>query len=223
MRTDNPEQIPPIQELKFWELLHLYAIHGQVMRHSVSKVASPEPYNGPPEAGPRGTAVHLCAKDWMLAGQPADFKAPDLEFEGTKLQAWVDQFKTNEWLTNLAPRAVEYQMAIPEKSIGGSFDLLARRTNSGRNTGQTVLIDYKSKSPKWERPASSDAQKHKVQLGGYLWMFGRLWPCVEIDKCWIVYLTPHKAPEVVFFEPYDCLTSWETASHFYFKENPQAN
>jgi hypothetical protein len=147
MRTDNPEQIPPIEGLRFFEALHRYCLNGQLMGHSVSKVASPEPYNGPPEAGPRGEDVHQEIEGWMRAGQPREWKARDVEHEGTKLQAWVDQFKTDEWLTNLQPRAIEYRMAIPERSIGGSFDLLARRTNSGRNTGQTVLIDYKSKSP----------------------------------------------------------------------------
>ena len=186
------------------------------MRVSVTGVINhfKPPYDGPPEAGWRGTHVHR-AMEALAKGEPVpDTTSPeDIDCSG-----WFQQLQTGAigksglTMTDFWKEAevigTEYTMVDRRKSLGGQLDLLVRFRD------EIWLCDLKTKSASWKGPRPEDRQSYSAQAGGYM----HLLACGDgvkpseiplIDKCRTLVVTPNRVEWLTAMHPNQCSLDWE--------------
>ena len=161
------------------------------------------PYNGPPEAGWRGTHIHRCMEALAKGTAMPDVVSP----EGIDCSDWFAQLQGMSLWNEVDVLASELVMTRREWSLGGTLDLLVRKNE------KTILIDLKTKSAKWRDPWPGDVEKYKAQAGAYFMLLnsgddgGPVW--VDHYRTLIV-----KPDEVVWLPEMDgvaCSTEWSNS------------
>ena len=168
------------------------------------------PYDGPPEAGWRGTHVHRYLEA-RLKGLPV----PDpISPEGIDCSDWFDQCKDLK-LFEREILASELTMIDSRKSLGGQIDCIFRDSQ-----GKVCLLDFKTKSASYSGPSRQDLDDYAAQAGGYLELLtckdstaeSRVW----VDYCQTLVITPDK---VKFLPPMDvdkCSELWRECWDRYY-------
>ena len=186
------------------------------MRVSVTGVIGhfKPPYDGPPEAGWRGTHVHRCMEA-LAKGEPVpDFTSP----EDIDCSAWFHQLQTGaigksgltmaDFWKEAEVIATEFTMVDRRKSLGGQLDLLVRFR------GECWLLDLKTKGASWKGPRPEDRHSYSAQAGGYM----HLLACGDgvapaeiplIDKCRTLVVTPDRVEWLSAMHPDQCSLDWE--------------
>jgi hypothetical protein len=165
------------------------------------------PYDGPPEAGWRGTHVHR-AMQAIADGQPL----PDhISPEGINTLEWFEQLKQMDFWEHSTTIACEYTMVHRRKSLGGQLDLLCSYKSPKTGETKTMLVDLKTKGASWKSPSCADIASYKAQAGGYLTLLdsgdeahGGCW----IDTCMTLVVTPRLVKWLPPMTPQSCLDAW---------------
>ena len=182
----------------FDEELHQYTWTptGEVMLWSVSGVAAPmsddqrEWLERNRHHADRGSAIHKTLEEFLSGRQVGDL---------TSYAEWTDPLLHHSWWDEINEViALEYRLADPARSLGGSFDGLIRRN------GRSCLFDLKSKYTE-----QSKRVKPLAQLGAYASMLEKHHKVLP-DEAWVVWSYPGGCD----FEQLDlmqCLDRWEGA------------
>ena len=160
------------------------------------------PYDGPPEAGWRGTWVHKYLEARLKGLEPPDPISP----EGIDCTDWFDQCRDLK-LFDREILASELTMIDSRKGLGGQIDCIFRDSK-----GQVALLDFKTKSRHWSGASKDNIEEYKAQAGGYLHLLScqdstpesRVW----VDYCQTLVICPDK---VKFLPPMDidqCCAAW---------------
>ncbi len=207
MTTTEPVAIPRITPrpcvLKEPEHVYIWEPTGEQMRTSVTAVIDhgKPPYSGPPEAGPRGTHIHLWLQHHLTGQAEIDPVSP----EGIDCSAWIEWLRAMPLWDECTVLASELTMVNRRKSLGGQLDLLIR------HKGKTKLYDLKTRSEncKWKSVPNSNKEDYMKQAGGYLELLqagdhavrcGAPW----VDECRTLIAFPNRKP--LTSEPYKCDT-----------------
>jgi len=166
------------------------------MRVSVTGVINhfKPPYDGPPDAGWRGTHVHRAmeALAWDAVTRQENERQkntdippvqPDsweefLDYHGTTSPEGID---CNEWIHQLRKGAIGKSgltMAdfwAEAEVIATEFTMVDRRKSLGgqldllvRFRGEVWLCDLKTKGASWKGPRPEDRKNYSAQAGGYM-------------------------------------------------------
>ena len=204
--------LDPIPGLVFDPDLHRYALNGQWLCTSVTKVVSdltPQARahieatkDGPDGWLFRGNTGHA-ALEAMLLGQPQ----PDHAHLGEIIQPLLEHAI---W-QGCTVLAVEYRLCDERKSLGGSFDFLIR---TGK--GKVVLGDLKTVG---KAPAIDSRKPATAQLGAYLAMLIDHHPFLTVDSCVTVVAGPGRT-RLIPQDPDLCLGAWVDAWDAYQLAQP---
>lgn len=168
------------------------------------------PYDGPPEAGWRGTHVHSYLEA-RLKGLPVP---GPISPEGIDCSDWFAQVQDLK-LYEREILASELTMIDTKKSLGGQIDCIFRDSQ-----GKVCLLDFKTKGDWWSKPSQDDLDNYAAQAGGYMSLLtcpdstaeSRVW----IDYCQTLVIQPQK---LTFLPPMDvdrCAALWNDCWERYF-------
>ena len=170
------------------------------------------PYDGPPEAGWRGTHVHRYMESKLKGLEPPGPISP----EGIDCSSWFTACDDWKMLSSAQEiLASELTMIDTKKSLGGQIDCILRDSR-----GKTALIDFKTKGDWWSKPGQDDLDNYAAQAGGYMSLLtcsdstaeSRVW----IDYCQTLVIQPNK---LTFLPPMDvdrCAALWTDCWERYF-------
>ena len=174
----------PEQPVEFLEGPHKY-VHTptkRVMKYSVTSVVSH--FKDPRDLAaieakkhiwaPRGLTVHACLEH--------HFKG-EAQLDPGAYADWVEPLLSHPTIKQIEPIASEYRMVDLKRSLGGSFDLLARWPRNGK----VVLFDLKTQGS-----ASAQPYDTSVQLGGYLQLLLDCTSGLWIDEIRTIWCRPGK-------------------------------
>ena len=196
-------------ELRESDHRYIWTPTGEEMAISVTGVTSfgKPPYDGPPEAGWRGTHVHR-AMQAIAEKQPL----PDhISPEGINTLEWFEQLGQMDFWEHSTTIACEYTMVHRRKSLGGQLDLLCSYKSPKSGERKTILVDLKTKGASWNGPSSKDIASYRAQAGGYLTLLdsgdeahGGCW----VDTCMTLVVTPRIVKWLPPMTPQSCLDAW---------------
>ena len=168
------------------------------------------PYDGPPEAGWRGTHVHAYLEA-RLKGLPV----PDpVSPEGIDCSDWFAQVQDLK-LYEREILASELTMIDTKKSLGGQIDCIFRDSQ-----GKVCLLDFKTKSEHWSGASAEQIAEYRAQAGGYLHLLtckdstpeSRIW----VDYCQTLVITPKLVKFLPPMTPDECSAAWVDCWDRYF-------
>ena len=179
---------------------------GEEMAISVTGVTGffEPPYDGPPEAGPRGTHIHR-AMESICTGKP--FPSENSP-EGINCSDWFTQLQGMKFWDQIEVLGSEFTMINSRKSLGGQLDLLCRYK------GKTLLVDLKTKGPSWKGPTKEDLLSYSQQAGGYLELLQSGDDAHSppfVDQCRTLVVTPTQTKWLSAMQPDDCSMDWQAA------------
>ena len=199
-----------IQDLTFHEDLHRYRYQGQWLAESVSGVVSfdmsprqreaiERTKDGPDGWAVRGETIHGWLEGLLKGVEPA------IEDRWTP---WLDPLRSDPLFADFELLATEYRLCDAKRSVGGSFDFLLRRRDSGPEKDWPVVLgDLKTVS---SRKAVSSRKPATAQLGAYLSMMQQHHPRLWISECVTVVAGPERC-RVIQQTPDECAAAWEDA------------
>jgi len=201
----------------------------EMMAVSVTGVINHDkpPYDGPPEAGWRGTHVHRSMEAmaiWAIENShPSSKDNPPESWdvfmdehgmispEGIDCAAWIEQLQQMEFWKHIEVLACEYTMVHRRKSLGGQLDLLCKYKSPKSDQTKTMLVDLKTKGASWTGPSGKDVASYRAQAGGYLTLLdsgdeahGGCW----VDTCMTLVVTPRIVKWLPPMTPQSCLDAW---------------
>ena len=168
------------------------------------------PYDGPPEAGPRGNHVHR-----YLEARLKGLELPGpISPEGIDCSGWFDQIQGLK-LFDREIIASEFTMVNARLGLGGQIDCIFRDSR-----GLVTLLDLKTKGAHWTSPKPQDIKDYKAQAGGYIHLLtapestaeSRIW----IDTCVTLVVTPKKVTYLPPYTPDECCAIWRDCWERYF-------
>ena len=182
---------------------------GRWMQTSVTAVIHhfEPPYDGPPEAGWRGTHTHRLMEA-MAKGQPD----PDpISPEGIDCSGWFDKLRSAEfWRSNQGIIASEFTMCSTRMSLGGQVDLIFKDAD-----GRVALIDLKTKGASYTHCKPEHQISWQKQAGGYIRLLqngddarGGL----QVDYCQTLVITPKAKAKPIWspeYKPDECVAAWD--------------
>jgi len=201
--------LDPIPGLTFDPDLHRYALNGQWLCTSVTKVVS----DLTPQARahidatrhewePRGNTCHAALESALLGHDGADY--------GDYAEIIQPLLDHAIW-QGCTVLAVEYRLCDQRKSLGGSFDFLIR---TGK--GKVVLGDLKTVG---KAPAIDSRKPATAQLGAYLALLIDHHPFLTVDSCCTVVAGPGRT-RLIPQDPNLCLGAWVDAWDAYQLAQP---
>ena len=202
----------------------------EMMAVSVTGVINHDkpPYDGPPEAGWRGTHVHRAMEAlacWSVENNhPSAADNPPESWErfmdehgmispeGRDCTAWIDQIRQMEFWKHIEVLACEHTMVDRRKSLGGQLDLLCKYTSPKTKQSKVLLVDLKTKGESWKNASPEAKAEYAAQAGGYGMLLdtgddahGPTW----VDSCYTLVITPTCAKWLPSMDPLDCYLAWE--------------
>jgi len=175
------------------------------------------PYDGPPEAGWRGTHVHRWLYYKSTGEFPSDLASYGVDVlgthspEGIDCTEWIERLGQMDFWKHSTTIACEYTMVHRRKSLGGQLDLLCSYKSPKTGETKTMLVDLKTKGASWTGPSSKDVASYKAQAGGYLTLLdsgdeahGGCW----VDTCMTLVITPRIVKWLPPMTPQSCLDAW---------------
>ena len=196
-------------ELRESDHKYVWTPTGEEMAISVTGVTGFDkpPYDGPPEAGWRGTHAHRCLQA-IAEGRPI----PDhISPEGIDCLEWFERLGQMDFWEHSTTIACEYTMLNRRKSLGGQLDLLCSYKSPKSGERKTMLVDLKTKGASWKGPSSKDTAAYRAQAGGYLTLLdsgdeahGGCW----VDTCMTLVVTPRLVKWLPPMTPQSCLDAW---------------
>lgn len=201
--------LDPIPGLVFDPDLHRYALNGQWLCTSVTKVVSDLTPHARAhieatrhEWEPRGNTCHAALEAALLGHDGAD--------HGDYAEIIQPLLDHAIW-QGCTVLAVEYRLCDERKSLGGSFDFLIR---TGK--GKVVLGDLKTVG---KAPAIDSRKPATAQLGAYLALLIDHHPFLTVDSCCTVVAGPGRT-RLIPQDPNLCLGAWVDAWDAYQLAQP---
>lgn len=201
--------LDPIPGLVFDPDLHRYALNGQWLCTSVTKVVSDLTPHARAhieatrhEWEPRGNTCHAALEAALLGHDGAD--------HGDYAEIIQPLLDHAIW-QGCTVLAVEYRLCDERKSLGGSFDFLIR---TGK--GKVVLGDLKTVG---KAPAIDSRKPATAQLGAYLALLIDHHPFLTVDSCCTVVAGPGRT-RLIPQDPDLCLGAWVDAWDAYQLAQP---
>ena len=185
---------------------------GRWMQVSVTAVINwfEPPYDGPPEAGWRGTHVHR-----YMQAKACKWQLPDpISPEGIDVTGWFDKLRGAEfWRSNQGIIASEHTCINTRLSLGGQIDLIFKDAD-----GRVALIDLKTKGASYTYCKPEHQISWQKQAGGYLRLLqngddarGGL----QVDYCQTCVVTPKRVLWSPEYKPDECVQAWDKAWDLY--------